>query len=299
MARSLITPQRSFPLVLVLTVIASLLPGRALGWTNLLSEFLSMGLNPFATMGNMLGESLRPQASRGFDSGIDGQKMKELQDLMVENERLYKAEQAKVESLQRQLEQLQKIPRELTQTPVKIVFAHVGLRSPSSAIGLVVLDRGLKQGVRPGAIAVFDGVNLVGRVTDEVSNVQCTLLPLANLKTPPIEAAVFAKDRSQTLIANAPRIHLEPKGDGTLIAQPDKSEVINVGDEVVLIDANWPQSAQAMKIGIIESVRTNDLEPLRNIVVVRPAYQLSRLSSVVLKIEMDQGEEAPVGDTKR
>ena len=61
--------------------------------------------------------------------------------------------------------------------------------------------------------------------------------------------------------------------------------LVDPGDEVVLLDEDWPASAQGLRIGVIESVKPNDKVPLRNIVIVRPTYQLSQVRMVVLRIE--------------
>lgn len=289
MARRLITSRRAFALTLALTLIASLLPGTALGFSNFLAEIFGIVMTPFADLGNRIGAGLRPPPAREGSNATDSELIRHLQDEMVEFERLYRAEQARVEALERQLEQIQKVPIEYMKTTVQPISARVTLRSPTSALGTVTVSRGSNHGVKPGTIAVYNGVELLGRII-KVDGVQSTILPLANRATGWIKGAVLPGGRTETVMSRAPKISLEPKGDGTFIAQADKALIINPGDEVVLLDESWPASAQAMKIGAVESVRPNDMEPLRNTVIVRPAYQVSQLASIVLKLEVDNGQ---------
>jgi cell shape-determining protein MreC len=285
------TSQRILPLTLFLTLVISLLPAHALGWTRIPAEVLKVVLNPFAVLGNELGEWLWPAASRVRLADITHEDVERLLQDKAEAERLLLVEQEKVQQLQQQLEQLQQLPREDLKVPIKPLYARIGLRSPNSIVGAVVLNRGAKHGVKPGTIAVYQGVNLMGRVTDDVSAVQCTMLPLSNPLTPTVEARVLPKDRNFRAPVVARRIGLDPSGDGTFIANIDKSELIQEGDDVVLADLSWPESAQGMTIGKVESVRTNDMDPLRNTIVVRPAWQVSQISQVVLKIELEDATE--------
>src|SRR5690606_26369569 len=146
---------------------------------------------------------------------------------------------------------------EFMRVPVQPLIARIGSRSPTSPIGAVFLNRGSSHGVRPGTIAVYNGVNLLGRVPDRLSPLQCELLPLTNPETKLMIGAVLPPDRLDVSIAQAPKIPLTPRGDGTFIAQADRIKQINVGDEVLLLDDAWPASAQAMRIGTVQEVLAN------------------------------------------
>ncbi len=56
----------------------------------------------------------------------------------------------------------------------------------------------------------------------------------------------------------------------------------------MLADHTWPEAAQAMVIGTIESVRVKDDDLLRNGLVVRTRYQAHELRYVTLKVELDE-----------
>jgi hypothetical protein len=141
---------------------------------------------------------------------------------------------------------------------------------------------------------VYNGQQLIGRVTADVSAMQSMLRPIVR-ETGPIKVRAIAKNEV------APRagqdFQIEVDGDGTFIAEPDKSVIMNEGDEVRLLDGEWPQSAQMMVVGIVESVRNNDKKPLRNLAIIRPTLQVSQLSHVVLKIETD-GSNGTDGEDK-
>ncbi|MCI0363651.1 MAG: hypothetical protein L0Y44_10390 [Phycisphaerales bacterium] len=293
MPRSLISSQRMLAFAVVTTAVASLLPPAALGWTNAPVRVFNLILTPFAVAGNQVSSWLKP-APLGFRQAelpaTEGEYIKHLQGEMAKFERLYIAEQTKVESLVRQLEQLQKVKSPNARL-VRPIIANVSLRSPSSPFGAVGLSRGATHGVRPGTIAVYEGVHLIGRVTEDISGVQCTMLPLSNPKTGLLDAVVLAKDRAGVTLTAAPKIQLTPRGDGTFSGQADRMALIHRDDDVVLIDTSWSPAAQGMNIGRVVSVQPSEMEPLRNTITVRPSFQISQLAHVMLDVEIDEAGE--------
>jgi cell shape-determining protein MreC len=271
--------QRILPFVLVLTLALCLAPGRVFGITSLLSEVMNLVLGPFAVAGNQLGEWLRPPQSGLSGSPNDPELLLHLQQERDEFERLYIAEQARVDSLQQQLEQLQMVTGEQLRIPVRPVIARVASRSPAP-LGAVMLNRGSNHGVVAGTVAVHNAVHLLGRVTHEVTSLHSSLLPLANPSSGLIDAAIIPRDRADMPMEKATRIQLKGKDDGTLRGDVDRMLLVNAGDLVRLLD------------GRVESVETNDAEPLRNSVIVRPQYQVSQVAYVTLKIELDDGAGA-------
>lgn len=293
MARSYLISQLAFPVTLTITVAVSLLPGSALHWTAPLGEIMTMILTPFAWIGETVGTAIRPPPGSFAGTDINEEYVRHLQEEMVTFEQHYYAEQTKVASLEQQLQQLQALPGEAAARPGEKIAARIALRSPSSPLGLVTLNRGSRHRVKPGDVALYNHVYIIGRVTEDVSAVQCVLRPLANVATGRITASVLAHDRPSAAVSlpDVPRLLLEPRGDGTLITEPDQSVVVSVGDEVILTDDSWPAAVQGMKIGTVEDVRPHDQKPLRNIVVVRPTYQASQVSVVALRV--DAAEHAP------
>lgn len=286
MPRFLLTAQRAFPIVMVMTLAAALLPSGALGWVKPFAEMTRMVIMPFADVGNGIANWFRPPRTSLDGLPLTTETLRHFQEQMVEYERLYIAEQARADELERQLAQLQNAPPDMPRTPVKMILARIGPRSPSDSQGTVSLNRGSRDGVTIGTVAVHEHVHLVGEVI-VTAHMNSLLMPLASKATRALQGAVLAKDRigaARTLDA-APRLALQGREDGTFLAEPDKSLIINIGDEVVLLDDDWPRPAQGMKIGVVESVRPSDAKPLRNTVIVRPMYHVSEIRMVVLRID--------------
>lgn len=281
-----LSSQRILPFVLVLTLALCMAPSRALGITNLLAEIMNLVLGPFAMAGNHVAQWIRP-ASLGLEGAVnDPEWLQHVQQERDEFERLYVAEQAKVDALQQQLEQLQMMAGEQFHVPVRLLVARIAVRSPEP-LGTVTLNRGSRHGVHVGAIAAYNAVQLMGKVT-HASNLQSELLPLANPSVGLVDAVIIPRDRRDIVLAKLPRVQLLPQGDGTLRGDVDRIIIVNEGDLVQLLDDNWPQSAQGMVVGRVEAVEAKESEPLRNAVIVRPQYHVSQVAYVTLKIELDE-----------
>lgn len=283
--------QRVFPFVLVVTLALCMAPTRALGVTDLLAEIMNLVLGPFTIAGNQLAQWIRP-ASLGLEGPInDPEYIQHIQQERDEFERLYVAEQAKVDSLQQQLQQLQMMASEQFHIPVRLLVARVAARSPEP-LGTVTLSRGSNHGVHEGAVGAYNAVQLLGRV-NKVSGVQCEFVPLANVSTGLLDAVIIPRDRRDIPLKKSPRVQLLPDGKGVLRGDIDRTTIVNEGDLVQLLDDNWPQSAQGMVVGRVESVKAKESEPLRNAVTVRPQYHVSQVGYVTLKIELDEAATQP------
>jgi cell shape-determining protein MreC len=283
MRRAILTSQRAFPITLIVTVAVALLPKPALRLFNPFVEVYKIVLGPFAEMGNRVGGWLRPTASSG-----NSEEVNLLRDEMGKwQRRCYIAEQ-QADELRGKIEQLQRVSIPSTRVRVLPIEAPISLRSAGSSIGAVTLNRGSSQGVKPGTIAVFDGQQLIGRVTNDVSAVHSSLLPITNPQVDPIMARAVPPGAVE--LPTSSGFEVRPAGDGTFVAEPDKTVIVNEGDEVRLFSSEgWPESAQGMVIGVVESVRNNDKKPLRNLVTVRPTVQVAQLAYVILVIEQEEG----------
>jgi cell shape-determining protein MreC len=289
-----------FPLAVVVTLALALSPAGFFGLTGVMAEVFEVAMTPFTFVGNMAGQAMRaaPPSPNG-QVDVEGDRVAHFQNEMVEFERLYRAEREKVLTLQRQVNDLQRIPNDMLDgRQVTKLLARVGMRAALDPLGPVTLHRGSRHGVSAGTIAVYDAVHLIGQVV-EVSPFQSTLLPLANSKTPLIDARIFARDRTKTTEGSGIIIQLQARGDGTFAGPADRLHVIHPGDEVVLMSPAWPASAQAMHVGIVHSVTPDDMQPLRNIVIVKPAYQISQVAEVVLKIESDTMTETASAESDK
>jgi hypothetical protein len=297
MPRLLMNSRWAFPMAMALTIAASLLPVRWLGWTRLPAEIVGMLLGPFGHPANELGVRLRPPPSQAiaFD-GSQEQYIEHLRQERNEFERLFLAEQDKVVRLREELEAIEQVSRDELHAPLRPITANIVVREPGESLEPVVLSRGSDHGVMPGTIAVVEGVNLIGRVLDDVTAMQSRLLPLASPRTPPFKITIQSRDRSTDGPSPTTRVwQAFPTGDGDFTADVDRSVVVVEGDLVRLADPPpaWPASAQAMVVGVVQSVQPKTSEPVRNTIVIRPKYQVTQVAKVVLKIEVvtDKGGE--------
>ncbi len=282
--------QHILPLTLVVTLVLCMIP-RAFGLTNFLAEVVTMVFTPFTFVGSAASQGLgrgKPELEGPVN---EPQYLLHLQRERDEFERLYIAEQIKVDALQQQLEQLQAFPDDQFRKPVKGVSARIALRS-SSPYGTVTVNRGSNHGVVKDTVAAYNQKHLLGKIID-VSSLQSLLLPLANPTIGLIDAAIIPQDRTDIVMEKAARIQVEPTGDGTLQGDVDRGVLVKIGDIVRVFDAGWPDSAQGMVIGTVESVAPRDDQPLRNLVIVRPQYLVSGVAYFTLKIELDEGASRP------
>ncbi|UCD76742.1 MAG: hypothetical protein JSV91_07405 [Phycisphaerales bacterium] len=283
--RSFARSQIAFPVALAVTLVLALLPTSWLGWTSAPAELLGFIVQPLSAIGDTAGTWIR----RGTLSRTVPEETPEASRWREEAQRfqqLYRAEQLRVQELEEQLEQLQLIPIEQLNVQVNRFHARVVASHPTSPGGTVTLRGGERVGVTPGAIAVYGGVHLLGRVI-EVSAFSCRLRPITSRATRAIRAVVLPADQPGGSMSDAPAISLQPRGDGAFIADAETIWALAEGDIVCLADPAWPQSAQGMLIGLVESLKVKDSEPLRNEIVIRPRHLLSNLNSVVLIVEQE------------
>jgi cell shape-determining protein MreC len=285
--------QSILPLTLVVTLVLCMIP-RRFGPTEVMAEIVTMVFTPFTFVGGAVAQWMRPPAAE-LEGPVNDQYLLHLQRERDEFERLYIAEQIKVDALRQQLEQLQAFPDDQWRKPVKAVSARVALRS-SEPYGTVTLNRGASHGVIKDTVAAYNQKHLLGKIID-ASSLQSVLLPLANPSIGLIDAAIIPQDRTGVLLENAVRIQVLPEGDGTLRGDVDRGTLVKVGDTVHVFDAAWPDSAQGMVIGKVESVSPRDDQPLRNNVVVRPQHHVSGVAYFTLKVELDEAN-APTDPSK-
>lgn len=287
MPRRLFTSARVFPAVIAITLAIALLPERWLGWTSVPAEIVGLPFGPFGDGLNRTGDWLRPPPPTAGSRITSPEEVARLADDLELFRRLLFQEQAKNEELRTRIQQLESGGMEVSTSGVKKLTAAVVVRSPGQPFGSVILNRGSNQGVSMPAVAMYFG-QILGRMVD-VSEVQCTLLPLANQQNSWITAVIRSKDKPPASLETLPTtLQFKPVRDGTLIADVDKAYVIVAGDIALLRDGAWPRAAQGARIGIVESVRIKDADPLRNVVTVRPQHQVAQVTYVTLLIDIEE-----------
>ena len=279
--------QSYFAAAILITLGLSFTPERYLGWTNDFAEIIRVPTRPFSHLGIILGNWLRPPKS--FDPELPEETKEYVKHLKTERDKfmqLYAAEQMEVASLRQTLEQIQRVPFE-SRRPMRLLGASITAHSPTDSLGPVQLNRGSRAGVTPGAIALYNGVYLVGRVSD-VSPFGSTLVPLTNVATGLMTVKITPPDTRD--ISELSLVQLQPIGDGTFVADVESETVIQTGYEAILSDRTWPDAARSMVIGVVTSIDPIDDQPLRNRIVIQPHILVSELSRVTLKLEQEEDE---------
>jgi len=272
-------------LTLATLIATSLMPRRFLGWANDAASLLHIPVAPVSHMGTLVASWMRP-ATTPFEN-LPGNVRDQFAQMAEERdrfERLYQQSEHRAAELEEQVRQLQKI--DLAQRPddLKLLFTSITGRHPSDQFAAVRVKGGSRASVVEGSVAVYGGVHLLGQVTD-VDKLGSTVRPAANKETPPLRARVWPRDRPETTSRGALPVRLVPGGDGLFLADVDKNADVAVGDVVRLVDPAWPEAAQLLTIGVVDSIRPKDQQPLRNEIVVRPAYQVHEVASVLLMIQ--------------
>jgi cell shape-determining protein MreC len=161
---------------------------------------------------------------------------------------------------------------------------------------LLRVQGGSREGVRPNAIAVAPGLQLVGRVVavaDRTSSVQVMNARGAGS----IACVIILDDESPEGL----RCTLTPVGDGSLRGPvEDRRDATGeqpieprVGQTVRLDDPTWPRGARMLLVGRVERVEPREDQPLRRVVTVRPTVEhLDRLTELMLWVP-EQGPEEP------
>lgn len=276
---------RAFLAAVALIFILSLLPSSLLGWVGDLSSIVRLPIAPLSDLGNSAAAWLRPAQAPHEELPPEAREfVTNLEEQRDRYARLYHASSQRIAELQEQLTQLQQVPIDTLEAPVSLLRARITTRHPSEPNAPVQLNRGARQGVATSSIAVYNGVHLVGRVTD-VTAVSCSLNPLTHAGTGLLRAAVLPAADDTISVREAARVALKPAGDGSFTGDVVRDREVKIGDNVRLFDAAWPVSAQAMIIGVVVDVRTKDDQPLRHEIVVRPRYTVAQLADVTLIVE--------------
>lgn len=283
MARKIAPSKRAFLVAIALAGVLAILPNRWLRpWTSDLAAVVNVPLEPFEYGGIKIRTWFRPAPDPLQGEPEIVQRLIEDRD---EVHALYRAAQLRVEALEQEISELQDAQRFHRGGNITPVYAPITGRSPGRGGGPLRLRAGTREGVTTNTVAVYRGVHLIGRVTGEVGRFSCRLLPITDRASQWVVGMILSPDDPTSSISDAPRVDLKPLGNGTLSGEIDRARDVRPGDLVRLADPSWPDSAQGMIIGYVESVDHKDDDPLRDVVVVEPRYLAADLAAVTLKIE--------------
>lgn len=170
----------------------------------------------------------------------------------------------------------------------------------SSLVGdLLLIRSGHIEGLTQGTVVVVDAVQLLGKVS-RVDGKTAAVLPITAKSAPRIQATVLLDEAGtkQTICL------LTPLGDGTLRGEVGRADVdeswsVQVGQEVRLLDNQWPRHAQMLVIGTVLRIERNDNQPLRQRIIVAPTIKdLRRVSDVIFRLPvLDDQPNNSRGDT--
>jgi cell shape-determining protein MreC len=281
MAKFNLSPSRALTLAIGLTGFVSLLPARWLGWTGILAEIVALPVQPLADAGVRLARWLRPLEGEAGES----QGLRDLRAELEATRGLLHAERLKVEGLLEEIEAMREARAFRPGVEMTPLYARVVGLPPDRGQGPVRLGAGSRHGVEAGAIAVYRGGHLLGRVAPDVSRLSSRLVPLTDPATGLVEAIVIPAADPLRGLENTPRLQLAPDGHGALTGDLDRNVSVQRDDLVRLADPLWPDSAQGLIIGTVVSVVPKDLQPLLSAITVRPRFQAQRVGAVTLIIE--------------
>lgn len=281
----------SMPATIIVLVVLSLAPIRFTNWTNWFAAQTNVIIMPIAhPLGLAIDKIIPPATSNPLASDRERTIVNELDRVRTqllqtreENQRLTK--------LIDQFSRGAKITK-------NIDVRQIHRPRISSLIGDHLLIRtGKIEGLTQGTVVVVDAVQLLGKIS-RVDGKTSTVLPITAKSAQQILATVMLNDSGSQQV----KCLLEPVGDGTLRGEvarsaSDESWQVKVGQEVRLLDSQWPQHAQMLMIGTIERIERNEAQPLRQRIIVRPTVaDLRRVPEVILRlpaIDLDQSEGTP------
>jgi rod shape-determining protein MreC len=227
-------------------------------------------LTVFSPLQNALTRASEPAAD--FISNIrrTGELSDENQALRAENERL-NAEVARLREDETRLQQLTQLLQVKEAHPEEqFLVANVFARDPSNVKEMIAIDRGKRDGVREGMVAVTEGGSLVGRITRVYDD-----YAWATLITDPDSAvsSMVQESRAQGVVSGSYSRRLTME----FLLQ---ASTVNEGDMVLTsgIGGDFPPG---LIIGRVSAVASSRQEIFKD-VAVEPLASLSRLETVLV-----------------
>lgn len=268
----------------------SIVPMRFTRWTTGFSDVAVTVSAPVSNAVRWVADPLTRPFRRGADPALAEQY---LQELEVSRQRALDME-LKVRELQRRVEELQRGAAMTPELGVRQIAAPVIGRFTEASSAALQVRAGGGRGVVENAVAVVEGLQLLGRV-ERVTSAWCVVRPITDEAAGGLMALVMTGEQLDSGIT----CRLEPIGGGVLRgpatwewneAQAGPIEV-TVGMTVRLRDDTWPRSSQMLIVGEVTAVDPAPDEPTRTIVTVTPTVTLHRVSEVVLRVPIDPKTE--------
>lgn len=292
MAKAFLSTERLLPALVATSIVLALLPARFSGWVGALSGPVEFALAPISDLASYVSRSFRP--ARPPDAAPDSELARLRADRDALQTQLLQAERAMGE-MERLIRDLQGGIGMLGAGAMRSVSARVIGSGPDPADGTLIVRAGEDAGLlATDSFAVAGGVHLVGRVVG-VGPRTSRVLPVTHRRAGKMQAIVLPGSTDDSLVATSAAggflCQLDPIGGGKL-AGPLVAEAVNVepGQVVRLSDPGWPEGAQMLVLGRVESVGPSPEQPLRQRVVVRPEIAPERVREVILRTPADADE---------
>ena len=179
--------------------------------------------------------------------------------------------------------------------PTVGITAQITGGTPNGTRAILRLNAGSRRGVRPGDVVLFDQEILLGRVLGggdaEVGPTDCSFLPAFDVETGLLQGVLVLADRpGEGLQAQARAgVLLEPDGKGWVTSVPRRSAPA-LGMDVRLSDADWPRSAQGLRIGMVAAMADVPDDPSRVSLEIMPLKDPYRIRDVQIETSpVDEG----------
>ncbi|MCH2136168.1 MAG: hypothetical protein MK101_06250 [Phycisphaerales bacterium] len=281
----------AFGIVLALTLVAALLPPGRSRWTADVADLLRVGQMPFARMGVLLDDWLRPRRPLALE-GVEPGHVELLKRERDRIELLFRQERIRADELARRVRLLESLPdtalrapvppttmsRVVTGRAVSDATARIELQPPEETLGRIA----------EGDVVVADEARVVGRL-ERVTSMRVLVRPVAHPDTGPIEVALVPDSEHSQAPLN--RLLLQPTGTGEFVAQIDRRIDVAVGDELMLTDPGWPWRVQGLVLARVQAIEPIDEAPLRQRVVAVPVAPPASLVQVA--VVSSRQEDAP------
>lgn len=276
--------------ILLLTGVSVVLPPSQSGFSADIADVLRVGQMPFARMGVLLDDWLRPSA---FDLGgaQDREQFDHMQRERDTWQRLFRQERIRADALAQRVRLLESLPDTALRAPVPPVTLSrvVTGRSVGDATARIELQPpDESQGrVQTGDVVIARDRLLVGRL-EQVGSLRLLVRPVAHPDSGPVEVAVVRTVAE--LDRPLDRLLLQPDGTGLLHADVDLRVDIEVGDQLMLTDPGWPSRVQGLVLAVVKSLEPIDEAPLRRRVVAAPAAPPQAVVQVAIVSAQQEGK---------
>lgn len=294
--RSILSSANLLALAAALCAVTAVAPARVTGWVDSLAYPVQIVTAPVRWL---VGQVARTGGSGGSGAGDGSQLARDVALLTARNHRLA----AENDELRAQVRALQRGAELNIQGEAMRIVAPVIAADSSAGGGLIMLRTGRVRGadgsdtvVPVGSVAVFDAVNLVGRVVRAAGPV-ADVQPIGEAGTRELRATIFPLEGDASVDPSTSQlgVRLTPAGQGRLrggvvalvLPEGEFEPSVRVGMAVRLSDPAWPRAAQMLVVGTVESVER--AENGRPVVTVKPSFDARSLRQLTILLTPDWG----------